>query len=29
MHLREVYDGMADLLAEHLNLEGVRRYVEA
>ena len=28
-HLHSIYDGMADLLEEHLNLEGVRRYVEA
>ena len=28
-HLLRIYDGMADLLEEHLNLEGIRRYVEA
>jgi adenosylcobyric acid synthase len=28
-HLHRVYDGMADLLEENLNLEGIRRYVEA
>ena len=28
-HLHSVYDGMADLLEEHLNLDGIRRYVEA
>lgn len=28
-HLHRIYDGMADLLEGHLNLEGIRRYVEA
>jgi adenosylcobyric acid synthase len=27
-HLQGVYDGMADLLEEHLNLESLWRYVE-
>jgi adenosylcobyric acid synthase len=28
-HLQSIYDGMADLLEQHLNLESVLRYVEA